>query len=111
MVFFVIEEIVVLTGEPGIQAPFAHHHRFRLVCVRGWAFRRVDYPSCTSTGVDDIVGADNKGHVRVLEVVVDLIHLHEEVVGDISLSQQHVHVPRHPASHRVNGVADGLPCR
>ncbi len=40
------------------------------------------------------------------ELVVDGVHLVELGVGDVGLGQQHVHVPRHPAGHRVDRVAD-----
>ena len=39
------------------------------------------------------------------EVLVDLVHLHHDVVGHLGLGQQHVHVTRHAAGHRVDAEA------
>src|SRR5574344_294622 len=66
-------------------------------------------------GVDDAVGADDDDHVGLGEVVVDLIHLHDDVVGHLGFGQQHVHVPRHATGDGVDSklhlhtlVAQGL---
>ena len=37
--------------------------------------------------------------------LVDLVHLHHDVVGHLGFGQQHVHVARHAARHRVDGKA------
>ena len=53
-------------------------------------------------GVDDVVGADDQAHVGLRHLGVDVVHLDELVVWNVGLGQQHVHVPRHAAGHRVN---------
>jgi hypothetical protein len=40
------------------------------------------------------------------ELAVDVFHLEHLVVGHFGLGQQHVHVARHAAGHRVDGVLD-----
>jgi hypothetical protein len=55
--------------------------------------------------VDDVVRADDDGHIGLGEVFVDLVHLHHDVVGHLGLGQQHVHVAGHAARHRVDGKA------
>ena len=52
--------------------------------------------------VDCIVGADDENEVGVVEVVVDLVHLEDDVVGDARLSQEDVELAGHAASHRVD---------
>ncbi len=37
------------------------------------------------------------------EFGVDVVHLHQLVVGDVGLRQQHVHVAGHAAGHRMDG--------
>jgi hypothetical protein len=39
------------------------------------------------------------------EVLVDLVHFQDDVVGHLGLGQQHVHVPGHPPRHRVDAEA------
>ena len=39
------------------------------------------------------------------EVVVDLVHLEDDVVRHLGLGEQHVHVPGQPAGHRVDAEA------
>src|SRR5574344_2680359 len=39
------------------------------------------------TGVDDVVGANHDGHIGVGEVLVDLVHLHHDVIGHLGLGQ------------------------
>ena len=57
-------------------------------------------------GVDGVVGADDEDDVGGGEVVVDLVHLQDDVVGDLGLGQQHVHVPGQPAGDRVDAEPD-----
>ena len=56
--------------------------------------------------VDDVVGSHDERHVGRLELVIDLVHLFELVVGDVRLGQQHIHVAGHAARDRVDGVFD-----
>src|SRR5690606_197237 len=66
-------------------------------------------------GVDDVVGADHDDDVRLGEIVVDLVHFEDDVVGDVGFGEQHVHVTGKTACHGMNreahlgpGVAEGL---
>eukprot|EP00053_Salpingoeca_punica_P012955 m.116409 g.116409 ORF g.116409 m.116409 type:complete len:1093 (-) comp16076_c1_seq1:125-3403(-) len=56
-------------------------------------------------GVDRVVGADDEGDVSVGKVVVDLLHLQDNVVGHVGLGQQDVELARHAAGHRVDAKA------
>ncbi|MPL99903.1 hypothetical protein SDC9_46124 [bioreactor metagenome] len=58
--------------------------------------------------VHDVVRADHDRHVGFREVVVDLVHLHDDVVGHLRLGQKHVHVPGQTARDRVDREADVL---
>ena len=57
------------------------------------------------SGVDDIVGSDDNGQIRLFEVVVDGLHLEELFVGYIHFGEQDVHVARHTTGYGVNGEA------
>ena len=52
--------------------------------------------------VDGVVGADYEDEVGVIEVVVDFVHLEDDVVWDSSLSQKDVELAWHTAGHRVD---------
>mmetsp|Transcript_6580 Transcript_6580/g.12392 ORF Transcript_6580/g.12392 Transcript_6580/m.12392 type:complete len:378 (+) Transcript_6580:537-1670(+) len=56
--------------------------------------------------VDDIVGTQDQRNVALLEVVVDLVHLQHDIVGDTSLSQKHVQLTRHTPGDGVNTESD-----
>mmetsp|Transcript_24553 Transcript_24553/g.75848 ORF Transcript_24553/g.75848 Transcript_24553/m.75848 type:complete len:336 (-) Transcript_24553:503-1510(-) len=56
-------------------------------------------------GVDGIVGADDEGDVRVREVVVDLVHFVDDVVGDAGFGEEDVQLARHPSGDGVDGEA------
>ncbi len=51
--------------------------------------------------VHHVVGADDQGHVGILEVPIDVIELEDHVLGNARLGQQHVHLDGHAAGHRV----------
>ena len=44
--------------------------------------------------------------IITFEVVIDLIHFHNNIIGDSSLSQQDIQLTRHPASHGVDSKSD-----
>ena len=52
--------------------------------------------------VHDVVRADHDRDIGRREVVVDLVHLQDDVVGDVRLGEQHVHVARQAAGDRVD---------
>ena len=54
--------------------------------------------------VGHVVGADHVGDVGLRELRVDVLKLEHLVVGDVGFGQEHVHVPRHAAGDRVDGV-------
>ena len=58
-------------------------------------------------GVDGVVGADDQDDGGVVEVVVDLVHLQDDVVGDLGLGEQDVHVARQAAGDGVDAEPDG----
>mmetsp|Transcript_467 Transcript_467/g.1331 ORF Transcript_467/g.1331 Transcript_467/m.1331 type:complete len:493 (-) Transcript_467:1867-3345(-) len=59
-----------------------------------------------SSRVDSVVGANDEDHVSVLEIVVDLLHLEDNVVWDSSLGEENVQLTRHPSSDGVNAELD-----
>ena len=74
-----------------------------------WSTSRIGMPETGEPGsaggrVGDVVGADHEGDVAAVELGVDLVHLLELGVGHVGLGQQDVHVARHPAGDRVDGV-------
>ena len=56
--------------------------------------------------VGDVVGADDEGDVGLAELGVDVLELEHLVIGHVGLGQQHVHVARHAAGDRMDGVFD-----
>ena len=55
--------------------------------------------------VDRVVGADHEHDRGAGEVVVDLVHLEDDVVGHLRLGEQHVHVPGQATGDRVDAEA------
>src|SRR5206468_2803657 len=56
--------------------------------------------------VDHVVRTDDEDDIGGLEVAVDVVHLAQLLVRHLRLGQQDVHVARHPAGDRVDGVVD-----
>lgn len=54
-------------------------------------------------GVDDVVGSDDQDHIDVREVVVDLFHFLDNVIGDADLCKEDVHLSGHASSHWMDG--------
>ena len=54
--------------------------------------------------VGDVVGADHEGDVGLSELAVDVLKLEDLIVGHVGFGQEHVHVARHAARDRVDGV-------
>ena len=61
---------------------------------------------CLGTGVDDVIGPDDKCDVCLREFAVDFIHLENDVIGDVRLGEQDIHVSRQSAGNRVDGETD-----
>ena len=59
--------------------------------------------------IDNVVCANNKSHVGVLKIAVDLIHFEEGVIRSIGFGEENVHVPRHPSRDGVNRISDKNP--
>ena len=62
--------------------------------------------SSVGGGVDGVVGADDQDDGGVGEVVVDLVHLQDDVVGHLGLGEQHVHVAGQAAGDGVDAEPD-----
>mmetsp|Transcript_79645 Transcript_79645/g.161988 ORF Transcript_79645/g.161988 Transcript_79645/m.161988 type:complete len:257 (+) Transcript_79645:95-865(+) len=56
--------------------------------------------------VDSVVRTDDEHNISVRHLGVDLVHLQHDIVRHASLSQQHIHLARHAARHRVNAKLD-----
>src|SRR5699024_8732803 len=56
--------------------------------------------------VDRVIGADHQDHRGFVEVVVDLVHFQDDVVGHLGFGQQDVHVSGQTSSHRVDTEPD-----
>jgi hypothetical protein len=55
--------------------------------------------SSVAAGIDGVVGADDQHDVGVGEVVVDFVHFQHDVVRNLGLGQQDVHVTGQPPGH------------
>src|SRR5699024_9059271 len=53
-------------------------------------------------GVDRVVGADHQDYRGFVEVVVDLVHFQDDVVGHLGFGQQDVHVSGQTSGHRMH---------
>jgi len=58
------------------------------------------------TGVDDVIGPDDKCEVCLREFAVDFIHLENDVIGDVRLGEQNIHMSWQSAGDRVDGETD-----
>ena len=52
--------------------------------------------------IHHVVRPDHQRHIRPLELGIDVVHVHQFVVRDVRLGEQHIHVPRHAPRHRVD---------
>src|SRR5580704_19292143 len=101
----VIERIVD-TGEAGTHAALDDHHGAGFVHVKNRHAENGAGLVGARGWIGNIVGSDHQRDVRLGKVAVDVIHLDELVVRDVSLSQEHVHVTGHTSGHRMNGEAN-----
>ena len=99
-------ERVVDAGEAGVHAALDDHDGVGLVDVEDR--HAEDGAGCVGArgGVDDVVGADDQGHVGLREIAVDFVHFDEPVVGNVGFGQQHVHVAGHAAGDGMDGEVD-----
>ncbi len=61
---------------------------------------------CIRRRVDDVVGADNNGHVGIFKCGIDVLHFMKFVVGHVNLSEKHIHMSRHTTGDRVDRKLD-----
>merc|ERR1719153_1530714 len=59
-------------------------------------------------GVDCVVGADDQREVDVIPVLVDLVHLVDNIIGHASLCKEHIKLAGHSACNRVDSEFDVL---
>lgn len=52
--------------------------------------------------IHGIIRTDDERNVRIREVVVDLVHLEDDIIWDASLGQQYVTLSRHAARDGMN---------
>ena len=52
--------------------------------------------------VDGVIGTDHQDDIGLVELVVDLVHLVDDVVGHAGLGEQHIHVAGQPSGNRVD---------
>ena len=95
-------ELIVDSREAGVHRSFDGDDGLGLVGVEDWHSVNRRAFVVTGGGVDDVVGADDQGHVGLREIVIDGVHLDELVVGNFRLGQQDIHVAGHAAGNRVN---------
>src|SRR5690606_15661818 len=100
-----VEQRVLHTGEARLHGPLEHEGGLGLVYVDdGHAVQRTALVF-TRCRVDDVVGPDHHGYVYRVHTRVDVPWLDQLLVCHVGLCQQHVHVARHAAGNRVDGVA------
>jgi hypothetical protein len=56
-----------------------------------------------SRGVDDIISTNDQHHVHFREVVIDFLHLLDDVVRNANFGQKNVHLTRHTTGNGVDG--------
>src|SRR5262249_30632459 len=102
--FGIVVELVINPGEAWSEAALENDDRLGAVAFkdRQAVKRAVSVALCSR--VRHIVRTDDQSDVCLREVRVDLLHRVELVVGYVCLGEQDVHVARHAAGDRVNGV-------
>src|SRR5713101_4378763 len=100
----VVVELVINSGEAWAEAALEDDDRLGAVDFqdRHAIERTILVVLCGR--VRHVVRTDNQGNVCFWEVRVDLFHRVQLVVGYVRLGEQNVHVARHAAGDRVNGV-------
>ena len=63
-----------------------------------------DCGSVLADGIGHVIGADDIGDIGLREFVVDVLQLEHLVIRHVGFGEQHVHVARHAARDRVDGV-------
>ena len=100
------EERVLDAGVPGGHGALEHDH------VVGVPDREDGHAGDRAAGVlggggvDGVVRADDQDDGGVGEVVVDLVHLEDDVVGDLGLGEQDVHVAGQSPGDGVDAEPD-----
>merc|ERR1719341_1678536 len=58
--------------------------------------------------VDCIVGSNDQGEVNIVPVIIDLVHLIDNIIGYASLGKEYIKLARHSACDRVDSEFDLL---
>mmetsp|Transcript_37577 Transcript_37577/g.58695 ORF Transcript_37577/g.58695 Transcript_37577/m.58695 type:complete len:982 (-) Transcript_37577:453-3398(-) len=97
---------VVHARVPRGHGPLHHHHPLALPYLNDGHAGDGRVGVLLGRRVDGVVGADDQRDVRLVDVLVDLLHLLHDVVGHARLRQQHVQLPRHAAGDGVDAEDD-----
>src|SRR5215475_1015204 len=83
-----IVERIVDAGESGTHSTLDDHHRVGFVDVQNR--HSVDRTGSVAarSGVGDVIGADDESYVGLRKVAVDVVHVHQPVVGNVSFGEQ-----------------------
>ncbi len=107
---FLIKRIID-TGVTGLCVVVAQDEAFCVFNIKdGHAVDRCAF--CRIRGrVHNVVGADYNDDISVFEILIDVLHLVQFVVGDVNFRQKHIHMARHAPRDRVDGKLDIFPVR
>ena len=109
MLFSSVIEGVIDTGVTRPCVVVAHDEAFRVFDIQdGHAVDRCAFGRIRSR-VHNIVGADHNDDIGVFEILIDVLHLIQFVVGDVDFRQQHIHMTRHTPRDGVDGKLDLFP--
>src|SRR5712691_3352286 len=100
----VVVELVINSGEAWAETALEDDDRLGAVDFQDRHAIERTIPVVLCGRVRHVVRTDNQGNVCFWEVRVDLFHRVQLVVGYVCLGEQDVHVARHAAGDRVNGV-------
>ena len=54
--------------------------------------------------IGDVIGADHISHIGLRELRIDVFELENLIIRNIGFGEQHIHMARHAACDRMNGV-------
>mmetsp|Transcript_97468 Transcript_97468/g.309154 ORF Transcript_97468/g.309154 Transcript_97468/m.309154 type:complete len:451 (+) Transcript_97468:47-1399(+) len=97
-----VEQGVVHTTVAGSHGPLKHDAGFATPDLNSGHPVDGAVGICLCGRVDNVVGPDNYGNVVLRHFAVDVLHLADDVVGHVSLCQEHIHVAGESAGHRVD---------
>src|ERR1700728_1884878 len=93
---------IIDSGETGTHAAFDDHYGASFINIQNW--HAIDWAAgiASSRGICDVVRANHQRNVCLRKIAINFVEVQQLVVGDVRFGQQHIHVPGHAASYRMN---------